>query len=374
MMKIALFVISLFIVGPAFAGFDEGLAAYEKSDFATALKEWLPLAEQGDAKAQFNLGVMYANGQGVAQDHAQAVQWYRKAADQGDAKAQFNLGAMYAEGRGVAQDDAQAVQWFRKAADQGHADAQLILGAMYAEGRGVAQDDAQAVQWYRKAADQCHADALGELGWKYEHGSGVTRDLEKAVQLYAPCAKRGDENAKNELASLQEKQKCLKQASTQLFGEALSCTDKDALRLAAKQAGAKATREDNGYWYDTYDSSGLLEGTSELSIAYIKQKFAKAYYKYNSMMDAHKVVEVRDMVASKYGKPATSNGNPSLGPVSYTWKLKDGIQVKVSREWPDTTVYLTYTHPANFAAMEAEQARQKRAEEDEKRGKQSKAF
>ncbi len=322
MIKIALFVISLFIVGPAFAGFDE----------------WLPLAEQGHAEAQFNLGLMYDIGQGIA------------------------------------HDDAQAVQWYRKAAEQGHARAQWSLGYMYDEGEGVTKDEAQAVQWYRKAADQCHADALLRLGWEYEHGSGVTRDLEKAVQLYAPCAKRGDENAKNELASLRKKQKCLKQASTQLFGEALNCADRTVLRLAAKQAGAKATRLDSRYWYDTYDSSELLEGTSELSIAYIKEKFAKAVYKYNSMMDAHKVVEVRDMVVSKYGKPATSNGNPSLGPVSYTWKLKDGIQVKVSREWPDTTVYLTYTHPANFAAMEAEQARQKRAEEDEKRGKQSKAF
>ena len=333
-----LFVISLFITSTAFAGFDEGLAAANKGDFATALKEWQPLADQGHAVAQFNLGIMYHIGEGVAKDEAQAVQWYRKAADQGHAKAQYNLGLMYYNGEGVAKDDAQAVQWYREAADQGLAEAQ------------------------------------NSLGWRYEDGSGVTKDLEKAMQLYTLSAKQGNERAKNNLASLKEKQKCLKQASTQLFGEALNCADKNVLRLAAKQAGAKATREEDGYWYDTYNSSELLEGTSELSIAYIKVKFAKAVYKYNSMMDAHKVVEVRDMVVSKYGKPATSNGNPSLGPVSYTWKLKDGIQVKVSREWPDTTVYLTYTHPANFAAMEAEQARQKRAEEDEKRGKQSKAF
>ncbi|WP_432760534.1 tetratricopeptide repeat protein [Neisseria lactamica] len=77
---------------------------------------------------------MYANGQGVRQDDEQAAQWFRKAAEQGNAKAQFNLGLMYANGQGVRQDDAQAVQWFRKAAEQGFADAQYNLGVMYEMG------------------------------------------------------------------------------------------------------------------------------------------------------------------------------------------------------------------------------------------------
>jgi Sel1 repeat len=91
MLKIALFVISLFINSSAFSGFDEGLAAYKKGDFATALNEWQPLAEQGDAHAQFNLGLMYTDGQGVTKDDAQAVQWYRKAAKQGNEHAKNNL-------------------------------------------------------------------------------------------------------------------------------------------------------------------------------------------------------------------------------------------------------------------------------------------
>ena len=80
------------------------MAAYESKDYATALKLWRPLAEQGDAQAQYNLGIMYDNGQGVPQDDAEAVKWYRKAAEQGIAKAQYNLGVMYANGRGVPQD------------------------------------------------------------------------------------------------------------------------------------------------------------------------------------------------------------------------------------------------------------------------------
>jgi len=86
------------------ADFQAGLAAYNQGDYATALKEWRPLAEQGDATAQFNLGVMYNFGQGVPQDYQEAVRWYRLAAEQGYAPAQFNLGFLYDKGLGVPQD------------------------------------------------------------------------------------------------------------------------------------------------------------------------------------------------------------------------------------------------------------------------------
>lgn len=79
----------------------------------------------------------YDFGRGVARDISQAVAWYRKAAEQGYAKAQSNLGALYADGDGVGRDEAQAVAWWRKAAEQGHPRARINLGVMYAEGRGV---------------------------------------------------------------------------------------------------------------------------------------------------------------------------------------------------------------------------------------------
>ena len=114
--------LALALFGTAMAGpLEDGWAAYQKGDYATALQIFRPLAEQGNAAAQANLGWMYAEGHGVPQDYAQAVAWYRKAADQGYAAAQNALGGMYAKGQGVPQDDAQAVAWFRKAADQGNA-------------------------------------------------------------------------------------------------------------------------------------------------------------------------------------------------------------------------------------------------------------
>ena len=92
-----------------------------------------------NAKAQFSLGKMYYEGQGVHQDYAEAARWYLKAAEQGYPAAQNNLGTMYAKGQGVRQDYTQAVQWCRRAAEQGHAGAQFNLGVMYAEDAACAK-------------------------------------------------------------------------------------------------------------------------------------------------------------------------------------------------------------------------------------------
>ena len=125
---------SVAVAGP----FEDGQAAYNRHDYATALQVWRPLADHGNAKAQNKLGNMYVAGEGVPQDYAEAVKWYRKAADQGLAVAQGSLGFMYANGQGVPQDYREAMKWFRKAADQGYANAQHNLGVMYRDGQGVA--------------------------------------------------------------------------------------------------------------------------------------------------------------------------------------------------------------------------------------------
>jgi len=114
---------------------DEGVDAYRNGDYATTLENFEPLAEQGDASAQYNLGVMYANGEGVPQNASTAVEWYRKAAEQGDADAQYNLGVMYDNGYGVPQNDGKAAQWYRRAAEQGDASALLALRDQTPESR-----------------------------------------------------------------------------------------------------------------------------------------------------------------------------------------------------------------------------------------------
>jgi TPR repeat protein len=98
----------------------KGSDAYRSGDFATALKEWKPLAEQGDAEAQQSLGVLYALGNGVTQDDAEAVKWFRKAAQQGFADAQIKLAFMYFNGNGDLQDTIAAHMWFNIAAANGN--------------------------------------------------------------------------------------------------------------------------------------------------------------------------------------------------------------------------------------------------------------
>jgi len=145
------------------------------------VKETQQRAEKGDAEAQYNLGVMYARGEGVDQDNAEALNWYNKAAKQGVAEAQVSLGVAYNTGVGVAKNGTEALQWFRIAAGQGNAFAQFSLGMAHHEGTGgLPKNDTEAVHWYCKAAEQGFALAQSNLGFMYANGQGIPRNYELA--------------------------------------------------------------------------------------------------------------------------------------------------------------------------------------------------
>jgi len=109
-------------------------------------------ADQGHSSAQYNLGLMYAEGKGITQNYKEAVKWYRKSAEQGHSTAQASLGWLYYTGKGVPRDYKEAFQWCKKSSDQGDADAQSILGIMYAKGEGVDQDSAKTYGYWTIAA------------------------------------------------------------------------------------------------------------------------------------------------------------------------------------------------------------------------------
>ena len=122
-MKRLLVVILFLVLGPNLSlaqDLNKGYEAYKLGDYSTALKEWKPLAEQGDANAQYNLGFMYDKGIGVLQDFTEAVKWYRLSAEQGFATAHTNLGVMYENGTGVLQDNVTAHMWYNIASANGH--------------------------------------------------------------------------------------------------------------------------------------------------------------------------------------------------------------------------------------------------------------
>ena len=135
------------------ANFQKGLEAVQEGDFAAALREWVPLAEQGNVEAQYRLGLMYHRGQGVQRDHKTAAQWYELAAKQGHPRAQSHLGKYYEIGQGVPQNYKMAVKWYALSAGQVYSQAQTNLGLMYGLGTGVEQSFIYAYMWGALASE-----------------------------------------------------------------------------------------------------------------------------------------------------------------------------------------------------------------------------
>ncbi len=127
--------------------------------YTKLLQELKALAENGDAAAQFKLGLMYYNGQGAQRDYSTAIDWFKKAALQGHPVAQYNAGYMCEKGEGTPQDYTEATRLYRQAAERGNQLAQFTLGYMYEKGQGVAQDEVQALMWYNLAAVHGEAKA-----------------------------------------------------------------------------------------------------------------------------------------------------------------------------------------------------------------------
>ena len=211
---------NLLSAGAAVAGdYEDGAAAYNRGDFATAKGLWLPLAEHGDAKAQTGLALMYFLGQGVSMNLAAALDWCSKAADRGLPSAQYLLGQIYQHPWDPEICDlGAAFKWYSKAADQGYADAQDELGGMYEFGFGVRPDYREAekwyakaddyvaiakmyddiarnrplaAKWYRKLADQRDKYAMYRLGEMYRDGDGVPRDYASALVWFNLAAESG---------------------------------------------------------------------------------------------------------------------------------------------------------------------------------------
>ncbi len=170
------------------APMDVATAAYGRGDYAQAFKILRPLAEQGNAIAQSNIGVMYENGQGVIQSYKEAIKWYRLSAAQGNAGAQNDIGALYYKGRGVTQDYKEAVKWYRLSAAQGNAIAQYGLAFMYGRGQGVLQDFTLAHMWVNlaSAGGSVQATAMRDKATKLM----TPQQIEKAQDMARECEVR----------------------------------------------------------------------------------------------------------------------------------------------------------------------------------------
>ncbi len=286
------------------ADFETGRKAYEQGDFAAALKEWQPLADIGAPFASYNLGLMYAKGQGVPQDYAQAAKWYLVAANKGVPEAQYNLGVLYSQGSGVPKDYTEAAKWFqkaaergdvnaenslatlydagegsfknfaeaekwyRKAAEQGNSNAQFNLGVMYDIGQGVKSDFTEAEKWYRKAADQWNEGALCNLAILYYNGDGVKRDLVQSHAYYLLAKEAGDPRASNLMELTTEKLTKKQIEKAQQLAEEFKTAHKEQIQLAKNPITRPPTVSDEGpvttgmYAKPAAPATGAVETTS----------------------------------------------------------------------------------------------------------------
>jgi TPR repeat protein len=171
------------ISGSALGGpFEAGLSALDREHYATAMRAWLKLANEGAAEAQNNIGHLYEQGFGVSQNYTEAMNWYRKAADQGLAEAQHNMGMLYYHGYGVAENQRTAASWFKRAALQDLVDAEYMLGLAYHEGKGVELNYQLAKHWFKKAALKAYGNAQFMYAFMLQAGAaGKSKPFEALI-------------------------------------------------------------------------------------------------------------------------------------------------------------------------------------------------
>ena len=181
------------VINPEDLEFLNAQANFQAHNYAPAYLELLPMANRGDARAQYLMGVMSDNGLGPVQlDVQEAAHWYRKAADKNNADAQFALSSAYSIGRGVPVNPKLALHWLIKAGDNGNVTAMMSLAGLYETGVGEVRDPAKAADWTLRAARAGSVDALYLYGVRLMLGDGVTKNEQAAGLWIARAAQRGN--------------------------------------------------------------------------------------------------------------------------------------------------------------------------------------
>lgn len=176
---------------------EEAKQKLSQKDFAAAHAIYLALSNRNDAKACYNLGLMYQNGDGVAQNMDEAVKWYTKSADLGYREAQYMLASLVFQRQIHSISYPQAVAYYEQAAKQGHVKSQLNLGMLYLRGDVIEQDLAAAVQWLSLAASNNNSEAQGYMAQLYQQGAGVDQDTVKAAMWLMLATQNEDKHLVN---------------------------------------------------------------------------------------------------------------------------------------------------------------------------------
>lgn len=331
--------------------YEHGLG--KKQDYSKAIQLYSKSANNNYSQAAFKLGTIFESGEVGEVDNAKAMSWYRRAALQGNTNAQFQLGRLSEFGKGTEKSIRRAIDWYTQASRRGNAEAYYILGQIYENGtidyqHNISANLQKAVKNYQYASELNYPLAHAKLAYFYEMGLFINQDKETAITLYKKSSQTW---AKERLQHLIDHELCLKEATTKMFGELISCANRELLRKKIKQQSIKVISEDNQSLSDTYFTGASIKGTSELNIQYTdKTDFVKATYTYIGRNKPELIVKVKNEIMKKYGQPTHSTGDTSEGEASFHWLLDDNIVINVFRHWPDTTTFVEYellTQPQN---------------------------
>jgi TPR repeat protein len=177
--------------------FDEAVAEYNQGNYIKALDAFYAMAKEGNPKAQYNVGLIYANGKGVNKDSYQAMEWYKKAAEQGNTAAQYNLAKLIAQRPD--KDDLRAQKlvryWYEKAAEGGQKEAMNNLALLYLKGKGVKKNEFKAFELFKKAALLGDSAAQINVALIYAWGEGFPNDKIKAYKNFKKALLQGRSEA-----------------------------------------------------------------------------------------------------------------------------------------------------------------------------------
>ena len=225
-------------------------------------------AEQGIASAQYNLGLCYANGEGVEKDEHEAVKWYRNAASQGNTEAQFNLACCYNKGEGVVQNIERGMFWLKKAAEKSHAKAQFSLACCYENGEGVAKNKSESVKWFAKSAEQGYVYAQYNLAECYANGEGTGKNESDAMKWYRKAAEQGLAKAQYKLGLCYGKGMGKNQEAMRWFHKAAVQGHGEAQYYLGLSYYAASNTIEAVKWFHKSVEQGCVEAQELLGICY----------------------------------------------------------------------------------------------------------
>jgi tetratricopeptide (TPR) repeat protein len=295
-------------------------------------KYWSARAEQGEARAQHQLGVHYENGTGgVKKDMAKAVSWYAKSAASGYDPAQHNLALCYLDGKGVSKDAKKAFEWFVKAAEQGHAKAQYNVGVCYYFGEGTTENANKAAYWFAKSAEQRNPEAQFNLAMLYLNGEGVPEDMTKALFWF-------NQGARNDHAKAREGRDALIE-----MGYALPRnSEQDMLARGYTKAGEGVY---STVLYKPFDDlkAGTIAADDScifISKAYVESNFRSDTNTWFKIMDQKYAGNGAGVISNEPGKQKifTMIFNdrtfiPKIGDTVYIgWRIDDTANVQTSND------------------------------------------